>query len=325
MGSLVLKSTRFLIEDPEFVKINDSEIEKVAERYAQEPMTIPSWKEPIFLEKTDDSLVDSFLLMDSINFAFTDFKTKQKFSTIYKGKEWKGAFGMSACVKRAVEEGIPILEGEFLRDISENKMREIFSGNMEIPMLKERTKNFREVGKVLCKKYDGHFHNLLRSCNGRIYNIGDGLIEKLSFELECYDDSTLYDGRTVIFNKRAQLAAACIHGRFLSEGKEAFKDIDEISAIVDYVLPKALRDMKILSYSEKLANKVDSRELIPSCSKEELEIRASSAHALDRLMNKINQRKKEKINMLHLDYKIWSENRDPTKGFPHHLTITTNY
>jgi hypothetical protein len=62
--------------------------------------------------------MDFFFLTNSINFAFTDFETGIKFASEYKGVPWSGAMGMAACLKKAFDEKIPILDGRFLENIS---------------------------------------------------------------------------------------------------------------------------------------------------------------------------------------------------------------
>jgi len=58
-------------------------------------------------------------------------------------------------------------------------------------------------------------------------------------------------------------------------------------------------------------------------SNEEIEIRAQTVTAMLKLMEEINKIRDEKINMLRLDYAIWSL----AGGLcgPHHLTPTTSY
>ena len=316
--NLVLDTTAFLVDSPEYVKINNSKIEELAEKFSKEKLEIPAWKESVYLTQTDDKFIDFILLVDSINFAFTDFQTKEKYSTPYNGKECKGAFGMTACIKRAIEQGTPLLDGKVLKDITEKEMKEIFAGNIEIPMLNERTAIFREVGEILCAKYDGRFSNIVKASNGKLFDSGSGLVERLTTEFDSFNDSSLYLGRLVLFDKRAQLAAGMIYGRFLSEGKKMFEDVDELTIFADYVLPKGLRDLGVLEYNHHLTKKVDSQQIIPA---------GSTSHAAKRITDKINEQKPEgeKINALHMDYRLWNASREANKGSPHHLTPTINY
>lgn len=326
MQNPVLESTRILIENPQYVFINWENIEKTAEKFSHEEMKIPKWDEPVYPENLDKDTIDFIFLENTINFAFTDFVTKEKFSSEYQGKDWRGAYGMIACLKKALEKGVPILEGDFLSEIAAGKMEEIFKGNIRIPLSTERLIIFHEVGKMLKEKYNNHFYNLLEKANGQLFNQGKGLVELLISDFPSFDDSFFYQGEKVRFNKRAQLAPAILYGKFLHQ-KKLFSDIDDLTAFADYVLPKVLRGLEILNYESELAEKVDSQKIIPKNSQEELEIRASTIHAFEMLKNEINGIRSEnngqKINSLHLDYKLWSEGKN-TKG-NHHLTPTIAY
>lgn len=323
----VLESTRILIENPKYVSIDKGKIQETAEKFSKEKLKIPDWKTPVYFEGYDEDVIDFFMLGNSINFAYTDFKTGFKFSTIYRGEKYEGASAMFACLKRAIEQDIPIFDGSCLKNMPRHVMENIFQGNMEIPLFKERWKIFREVGQILCDKYDGYFHNLVEQANGRLFNNGQGLVELLTSNFPSFDDSVIYQGKRVRFDKRAQLAPGMLYGRFLSEGKKLFEDVEELTAFADYVLPKALRGLGILQYEEGLAKKVNTQLIIPAESQEELEIRASTIHSFEMLKNKINEIRSKYdgkgINTLHLDYKLWSEGRNQPGA--HHLTPTIAY
>ncbi len=320
----VLESTKILIENPEYVFINNQKIEQLAKKWSKLNLKRTSWNNPVFPKENSKETIDFFFLINTINFAFTDFKTKNKFITTYKEKEWRGAYGMIASVKRAIEEGIPILNSQYLENITLNNMKHIFRGNIEIPMIQERTEIFREVGTVLSKNYQGHFYNLVENSNNKLFNNGSGIVESLINNFSSFDDSINYKGKMVRFDKRAQLAVAMTYGKFDNQEPFHVKDIDKITVFADYVLPKGLRNLGILNYSKELSKKVDTRQLIEEGSLEELEIRASTIHAAQRLQDEINKYRLTKpINATHIDYKLWSETRG-TKGFSH-LTKTINY
>ncbi|MBW3016959.1 queuosine salvage family protein, partial [Candidatus Woesearchaeota archaeon] len=107
----VVDSTRFLIRNPEFVKINQSRLEQIAEEWAGEKFETEKLDLPIFPEERDERTIDFFFVINAIGFAFTDFETKQKFKSQDNGQEYLGYYGMVACMKRALDEGIPVLDG----------------------------------------------------------------------------------------------------------------------------------------------------------------------------------------------------------------------
>jgi hypothetical protein len=229
---------------------------------------------------------------------------------------------MYASINKALERGTPITSPKYLANMTLAQVNEVFSQDSQIPLAEERKKVFNEVGQNLSKQW-GNFLKLYHFSDGKLFNSGFGFVEKLVSTFPSFNDSVFIGWKEVDFYKRAQLAAAEIHGRLLPEGITAFEDIENLTAFADYVLPKGLRSVGILEYSLDLAARVDAGILIPKNSQEELEIRASSIHSFDRLLNNINSLREEKINALHLDYAIWSEFRKaPGK---HHLTKTIAY
>lgn len=354
MNNLVLETTKVLMENPKYVTVCESKLEEIAKKFSKEPLFIPSWNGPVFLKGRTEEVIDFFMLANSINFAYTDFESHIEWSTEFHGQQWKGSFGVYAAIKKALENDFPIFNARYLKMIPKEDMERIFKGNIEIPMLEERTKILREVGQVLCDKYEGYFHNLVKVSNKRLFNNGMGIIERLTNEFSSFDDSVTYEDKLVVFDKKAQLACGLLYGRFRNKGLFKIKDINELTVFADYVLPQSLRDLGILVYEDSLAERVDNYQLIEPGSQEELEIRASTIHVSDRLIKKINNYrknwinnlighraydaitsvidkrityKKNKINALHLDYKLRSELRQssPEEKHPHHLTRTIFY
>ncbi|MBM3247126.1 hypothetical protein FJZ17_01120 [Candidatus Pacearchaeota archaeon] len=325
----VLDSTRGIVEDSENVRISQEKVIQIARDYAPLTFTIPDWRGPVFPNGTPEELFSFFMLANTINFAFTDFKTGEKYMTRFKDKEWKGAYGMYAALMQATESGVPIFDPRFLKDCTLDQVRSVFCKDTEIPMVEERARIWNEVGRVLSERYGGQFINLANESDWKLFNCGKGLVERLVADFPSFDDSCVVGGRKVCFNKRAQLFPGELHGRYLADHTGSFPEaeIKELTAFADYQLPKALRALGILQYSPTLAAKVDAQALIPAKSQDELEIRANTIHAFQWLLETINAIRSKTglpdINVLHLDYKLWSEGRAlPGK---HHLTKTIAY
>lgn len=321
LNNPVLESTRFLTVNPQYVKINDEQVAVQAEIFAQKDFVIPSGQE-CFPGKSLSHQLELFCLANTTNFAFTNFETGEKYFTKWQGKDWSGAYGMYASINKALGRGIPFDSPKYLRDMSLADVNRIFSEDSQIPLAEERREVFNEIGKILCQRY-GSFGYLYGFSGGRLFDNGNGFVERLVSGFPSFNDSAVIDGQKAVFNKRAQLAAAEIQGRFLSEGKVAFTDADNLTAFADYVLPKGLRAVGVLEYSPSLASRVDAGVLIAKNSREELEIRAASIHSFDRLLRGINSRRDKKINALHLDYAIWAGFRKQPGR--HHLTKTIAY
>ena len=88
-----------------------------------EELPMPDYQMPFGVgEGSADDVIDFILTADCVDTAFTDFSTHVKFQVDYAGRHWSDSDGLFACMKRAMDNGIPILDGKFLarRDSSGN-------------------------------------------------------------------------------------------------------------------------------------------------------------------------------------------------------------
>jgi hypothetical protein len=92
----------------------------------------------------------------------------------------------------------------------------------------------------------------------------------------------------------------------------------DITAAADYQLPKVLRTLGLLRYSEDLAAMVDNGRLIEAGSKEENAIRAATIRACDLLAEQFNATTQD------VDSWLWL-NRNVDRSARFHLTRTTAY
>jgi hypothetical protein len=148
-----------VISGSRHVRTNLRKIIEVASWMAYEELPMPQLGLPHGMEKNLDQAVDFILVADTIDFAFTDFSTHVKFQVDYQGSHASDSEAMFACMKRALDEGVPLLEGRYLARVTRADLEHIFRGNIEMPMLDERVEIFHQVGQVLEKNCGGHFHN----------------------------------------------------------------------------------------------------------------------------------------------------------------------
>lgn len=322
----VLDSVKPVAKRSAFVSIDLEKLKEVARKYAGEELIVPDWKAPVFPSNNNRDTIAFFLLGNSINFAYSDFKTGVKYETEYQGMPWKGAFGMWAALKRGIDGGVPLLDGKYLAGISEAQMKSLFEGNIVIPMLPERLEIFREVGRVLNAHYGSHFAGVVEKSGNRLFDGGKGTVERLVYHFPSFGDRWQYGNLLAIFNKRAQLAAGMVQGRFLGDGIELFprSEVDMLTVFADYELPKILNAMGILRYTNTLSNAINEGKMIERGSFVEIEIRANTIVAAQLLQDEINSVRDEKVNALNIDFKLWSEGKN-FKDAKHHLTETTAY
>src|SRR5438552_13066735 len=155
-GSPVLDSLHPVIEHSRDVRTNLDRIVEVAGWMAYEELPMPDYQMPFEVgQGTSDDVIDFILTADCVDTAFTDFSTHVKFQVDYAGRHWSDSDGLFACMKRAMDNGIPILDGKFLARVTHPELERIFAGNLELPMLDEKMEVWHQVGSVLAAKYQG--------------------------------------------------------------------------------------------------------------------------------------------------------------------------
>src|ERR1700722_12483376 len=206
IGSPVLESIRPAIENSRDVFTHVDKIVEVAGRMGYEELAMPVYPVPSGVKSTDpNDVVDLLLVANSIDTAFTDFSSHVKFQVDYEGQHTSDSDAMFACLNRAMHNGVPILDGGFLAKITRPEIEKIFAGNIEMPMLDEKLQVLHQIGSVLADKYDGRFHNFIKSCPPLLYDSGKGLVERMAKEFPRFNDVSPYDGHEIKFYKLAQL------------------------------------------------------------------------------------------------------------------------
>src|ERR1700757_1755666 len=289
-GSPVLDSLRPVIEHARDVHTNLDKVIEVAGWMGYEDLPMPKYMLPLGIgEGNVDETIDFILTACCIDTAFTDFSNHVKFQIEHAGQTWSDSDALFACMKRAMDEGIPILDGAFLETVTREKMREIFSGNIELPMLEEKTEIWQQVGAILTRKFDGHFHSFVRTCSARLYDHGKGLVDGLVREFPRFRDISVYQGHTVNFFKLAQLTTWFLYTSLRKSAKFDLEDLKAMTAFADYIVPVGLRLLGITSYSEALEHAINSHQMIPKDSPWEIEIRAHCIYATALLTEEVNK------------------------------------
>jgi hypothetical protein len=272
-----------------------------------------------------DDAVDFIMVANTIDTAFTDFTSHVKFQVDYGGQHWSDSDAEFACIKRAVDHGVPFLDGEYLARVTRTELSKVFEGNIEIPMLDEKLEVLHQVGRVLQQKYSGRYHNFVRSCSPKLYDNGNGLIDRLVAEFPRFNDVSMLDGHEIKFYKLAQLGVWMLYSSLHSQGKFRLDDPQKMTAFADYIVPAALRLHGITSYSERLESTINSHQLIPRDFRWEIEIRAHCIYATALLTEQINKLRPADAQVIipQIDARFWTHFHTTT--WPHHLTRTIMY
>jgi hypothetical protein len=326
IGSPVLDSVRYAVESSRDVHTNYEKIIEVASWMAYEELPMPEFALPFGVGQGDlDEAIDFVMVADSIDTAFTDFVRHEKFQVDYAGQHWSDSEAEFACIKRAIDNGVPFLDGNYLARITRAELSKVFEGNIEMPMLDEKLEVLHQAGKILAEKYDGRFHKFAKSCSPRLYDNGNGLIDRLVKEFPRFNDVSMLDGHEIKFYKLAQLGIWMLYATLHRGGKFRLDDPQKMTAFADYIVPVALRLHGITQYSERLEQAINAHQLIPRDSRWEIEIRAHCIYATAVLTEAINKLRPadRQVIIPQVDARFWTHFH--TTAWPHHLTQTIMY
>jgi hypothetical protein len=324
-NSPVLASLQPVVDGANLVRINHEKITEVANWMAYEEFAKPDGSMLFDFGNDPDVLMDFTLVVNTMNFAFTDFTSGVKFETDYMGKRWCDSEAMLACLHRAINAGIPFFSGEYLSNVTRKDLESVFAGTIEMPMLDERVALFNEVGRVLVEKYQGRYSNFVRSCAPRLYANGDGLLERLTTEFPRFRDVSMYHGSEVHIYKLAQLGIWGMHLALSPRGAWKLEDAENLTAFADYIVPVGLRVMNIFEYAPELEKQINGLVEVKRDSEAEIELRASSIYVIAKLTEEINRRRPGMDLLLQpqVDFRFWKTYH--ATHWPHHLTKTVMY
>lgn len=179
---------------------------------------------------------------------------------------------------------------------------------------------WRELGSHLEQVWDGSYTALVEAADGSAARLVD-LLSSMSL----FQDVVMYRNVEVPLFKRAQITASDLHIAFDGRKWGHFEDIDQLTAFADNMIPHVLRLDGVLGYSEELADHVDSRRLLDAATPKEIEIRACSVHAVERLVEALRARHVA-VTPRQLDNVLWRRGQqDHYRVRPTHLTQTVFY
>lgn len=339
-----------------------------AEKIALQELFPPSWREEVFPE--DDLEFVQFLgMVDTVNFCFTDPHTKVKFQTLWPecracgqdlvhyervdekkrtyrclvhelpARLYTGATAMTACLRRALGEGLPITEPRFLRDPGEwnlARAAHVFRGIpplSEIPLLQERHLLLRQSAEYLWA-FDDQWMNVFRDASFLAFAGGRGAVEILA-RFASFRDA--YLGLPVIagecgpplpFYKRAHLFVQMYEGRARSSSVlPRFRDVEHLILPADYELPKALNQIGALEFSAELAGKIRSQQILEEGSLPVIEFRLATVELGEVFQKRVNEIRKaaglEPYTKVELDYPLWLAGKNIPD--PHPIVPTTAF
>ena len=301
----IIESLGPILQQATNIRINLKKINAFVGSFDKKKLIHWSSASPFNFSQLEDEHKASFLFVfNAISFSYWG-EPKWAIDNQYE----RGTFNMIAALSRAKEKGIPILKSTYLAELTH--LEDVLRGTGRIPLLEERERILREVGLIISEKYQGSFLNFVAKAQGDAVDLTKRIVE----EFPSFYDSSSYQGREIIFHKRAQLLASDLAHEF------RFRKTEALTACADYILPLVLRHKGILEYDANLAFKVDHQIEIPKGSKEEIEIRASTLATIELIKKKL----RSNITAMELNDYFWLAGDQVPKEQPYHLTRTTAY
>lgn len=308
MLNRILETCYYVSNHSTYVTISEKKIKQLVNQL--DFRTHPHWLEQnpfgIFELPTPD-LIHFILLFDAINFSFwgdPKWRIQTDIGTL------DGSFALLyAFLHLRKTQGHLTIE-----KIEEKEFESCLKGNVTIPFLKERYKILKQVSSIIQQKMNGDFSYFIKDITTDIE-----LFQVILNFFPNFMDQRKYQGHPVYFYKLAQLVTSdLLH---IKEKKEhQMVDYSHLVGCADYKIPQILRDLGILVYHDDLAFKVDHKQEIKENSVEEVEIRANTIVAINKLQSYTD------LSSIEVNDAIWNlSQKKSLANRPYHLTRTLAY
>lgn len=268
-------------------------------------VTDPGALEPR-VDGTREELAAFWLTLDAINFGSGWFPTLRKragrsgYSTIANGlRERYEADGAWLADELVSIEATDVAAA--LGQDPEHELMDLFA------------RSLRDLGAHVSDDYAGRFAALVDDAGGSVAALVDTLARWRSFE-----DVSQYDGLSVPFHKRAQIAAADLS----LAGVADFEDVERLTMFADNLVPHVLRLDGVLRFAPPLVERIERGELIDHGSPEEVEIRAGAVQAVELIVAALGGT----ATASEVDRVLWNRGQLPAyKAAPRHRSRCTAY
>lgn len=263
-------------------------LDRLLDAIADRP--VPSWDARRHLAGAPERVLRYVLVLDTINFSF-----------------WGGGAGgywqLAERLRDAFSAGDELSDPRRLAHITPDRLGDLIG---DFPMLSERGAALRELGR--------------HGFEGLVQPTAAGTARALAESLESYADVAEYSGRRVPLLKRAQIVPADLH----AAGAAAFPDLSALTCFPDYKLPQVLRHFGVLQYSERLARRIDAWEELSPGEPAEVELRAATVVAVERLRGALAARGRG-LMAIEVDWILWNVGQGLYPVRPYHRTRTIFY
>lgn len=265
----------------------------------------------------DEATLAYILVLDSMNFGSGYFPALRKPT---------GASGYATVASALTAwfraEGVPA--PAVLRALDPASVADLLNQDLADPLrarLMERyAEALRGLGAFVLERFDGHYDAVVRAAGRSAERLA-----ALLAEMPLFRDVWSYHGLEVPLYKRAQITASDLALAFDGRGYGSFTDLAALTIFADNLVPHVLHVDGILAYAPGLAHRIERGERLEAGSPEEIEVRAVSLHAVERMVAALRA---EGVPVLarDLDIALWNRGQAPRyRGVARHRTLTTAY
>ncbi|HWI95422.1 MAG TPA: queuosine salvage family protein [Solirubrobacterales bacterium] len=207
------------------------------------------------------------ICLDAVNFG------SGWWPTIRKRPGRSGYFTIAAGLTERFREGGPWPATE-LASIGVAEVATVLGQDLDHPLMVDFAAALRDVGEHVERDHGGRFGAVIEAAHGSAPALSDLLAGWSAFA-----DASTYEGRSVPFFKRAQIAAADVARAGLAE----LRDLDRLTAFADNLVPHVLRLDGVLRLDPGLEQRIEVGEPLEHGSSEEVELRACAVHTVELL------------------------------------------
>lgn len=319
MITKILESIEYVVENSKHVRVNELNLQEFCKQL--KTLKYFHWleKSPCLLTLSKEKYLNFLFILNSISFCYWPLP---KWAIIETGVKIDGAWGMICALMKAIRNGYPITDFNYLNEITFETFEDLFrTDEGRLPLLEERYKIIKALSKEMINSFQGNPFLLLRDSDKDI-NI---LLEKLINHFPFFEDIASYGSQQIYFYKKAQLLISDIDYLFKDDPMYGFENTNQLTACADYKIPYVLRNRQILEYSQELDRKINNLTTILTGSEEEIEIRAYTIWVVEKMKNYLHSIGNKVMSTQLNDY-LWLLSQDKNLfRMPYHRTITTKY
>lgn len=314
---IVLETTRKVVEQASQVSIDDDAIARWARETPEDRLRSKTGELFLLLSGSPAKLANLILLVDSLNFCFW---SSDPIRFEWRGRTYRRFEAMFASLAMAARYEPGWFDPQFWLEAPADEIRKVLSGTGELLLMDDRVRIIRETARTLLDRFDGQFINAVDSVAKRAWP----LAVLLMTEFDSFRDVATYRRQPVYFMKRAQICALDVAIAWQVHEHPPMSGLEELTAFADYRVPQALRNLGILRLVPELAAEIDGENELPAGGEAEVEIRAATIQAVDRMVRALAAEGKPRAAW-QIDCCLWEHGRGPDIPEKHHRTRTVYY